>query len=186
MAAKKKALAKTGDVLETMAKAGIEVKLTKTEIADYIAEKAQEEINSEIAELRKEIETLAENDKLTPTGPALTIAQGFAALNGDNVADYFVSYQNCYDRYWGMTLFKGTSHYLNVDIKKEQVPQSEIDRCQKILELNKQVQTLNNRLRDLQTKKHRILLIEKILSGTESGKIVLGDLTKLVNKLVKE
>ena len=81
MAAKKTAikLAKSENVLDTLAKAGVEVKLTKTEIADYIAEKAQEELNGEIERVSKELRTLRE--KTYPvSGKWKTLADAYNAL----------------------------------------------------------------------------------------------------------
>lgn len=185
MATKKTAIkiVKQENVLDTMAKAGVEIKLTKTEIADYISEKAQEEINEEIRKIQEEAKALRESVSKTPTGKWKTLAEAFNAATGVDRA-YKLDYMKRHDTYLvtlaidsGHGWFNGIANR-EIDVKDVPAPILEAEK------LEERIHELNNRLRTLQTKKHRILLIEKILGGTESGKVVLGDLTKMVNKIV--
>lgn len=185
MATKKAAikLAKQENVLDTLAKAGVEVKLTKTEIADYIAEKAQEQLNEQITDLKNQIQVLNKDAIQTPTGKWKVLADALNDAKGAKDT-YLLQYER---RYSGcmVTLIHQNENGWNHGIVSKQIAESELPSVfTKIEALDKELGELQKRLQTLQTKKHRILLIEKILSGTESGKVVLGDLTKLVNKLV--
>jgi ABC-type phosphate transport system auxiliary subunit len=185
MAAKKAALkvVKQENVLDTLAKAGVEVKLTKTEIADYIAEKAQEELQGQITDLKNQMEVLTKNANKTPTGKWKVLADALNDAKGAKDT-YFLQYERRYNGCM-VTLVLQTENGWHHGVVSVQVAESElpVELAQREA-LEKQLGELHKRLQTLQTKKHRILLIEKILSGTESGKVVLGDLTKLVNKLV--
>lgn len=188
--ATKKGLAKvekSGNILDVMSKAGVEVKLTKTEIADYIAEKAQEEIKLEIESLKKRAKDIQDSVDTNLTGKYKVFADAYNSLTGKD-HKFGLDYRHYNDTY-SVNLGIHTAHnhgwlhgIVSVEIPKSEVPAAIIESW----EMEKRVVALNNKLNTLQTKKHRVLLIEKILSGTESGKVVLGDLTKIVNKLVKE
>jgi hypothetical protein len=191
MATTKKALAKvqkSDNVLDVMSNAGIDIKLTKTEIADYIAEKAQEELNTEIARVADQINDL--RAKTYPvTGKWKVLADAYNAILPAHEQVPFVltyshgGYHSVSDKrryYCGMN---HTYHrYLQIEIDEADMPKELLA----LPELEKHIGELQQRLNQLRTKKHRILLIEKILSGTDSGKVVLSDLTKIVNKMVKE
>ena len=188
MAAKKAALVKAVDGGD-LAKAGIDVKLSKMEIADYIADKAKEELETKIAGMRDEINKWVQGYlDVTPTKQQQKVADELSVLDGNNKYLVKLSYHNSGDgKPWNIVIGYDAPHWhygkhfqsiFTVKADPSQIPDVDIDG------MNAQLREAQERLHELGKKKHRTILLEKILAGSESGKKVLEDLKGMVNRAV--
>lgn len=189
MATKKSAIVKAVDSND-LVKAGIDVKLSKMEIADYIADKAKEELEAKLASLKsiynKYINTGHNGQPVILTESQKTVIDGLSNLTGNVYAGrlvLFYSFNNPADSEWKIQIvmqhhdhISGTSIYFSPDAS--QIP--DIDAAQLCVD----IRDIEQRIKDFDKKKHRTILLEKILSGNESGKKVLADLQSMVARAV--
>lgn len=188
MATKKAAIVKVVDGND-LAKAGIDVKLSKMEIADYIADKAKEELETRLSQVTGEIakwQNGYHSVKPTPdqkaAADALTQATGkkfYCTLSyhwtNDTANKWVVCVGLDVKNYSGQTCFQSA---VAMEANDDQLPGIDMDA------LNEEKKDIQERLWNLKTKKHRTILLEKILSSNESGKKVLADLQGMVTRAV--
>lgn len=189
MATKKSAIVKSVDGGD-LAKAGIDVKLSKMEIADYIADKAKEELETKINGMREEIQKWVHGYlDVVPTKQQQKLADDMSALDGTNKFVVKLSYFNHGDGIspWNIVFGYEAPHWhhgklfqviLTVKADASQIP--DVD----IVSMQEELCEANERLHELGKKKHRTVLLEKILAGSDSGKKVLADLQNMVNRAV--
>ena len=193
MATKKKsttALATlNGDVSSsTLAKAGVEVKLTKSEIAEYIAAKAIKQIEEEIAALENKHGGRYElhSGLLKVANPPKRIKAIVNAINAansepnDTVAHAIFSSNSRGTGYWQIHIGNYSTSLQYRLIEGEEPPAEyeawKVDKDR--------FDTLQNKQRELQKKNYKVLLVESILSGSVAGTTVLADLNKMVEQMV--
>lgn len=200
MAAKKKtttALATlNGDVSSsTLAKAGVEVKLTKTEIAEYIAAKATKVIEDEIQAINNKYSASKGNFRsgyVAVTHPPKRIANVVKAINAADGADEVegttkalvrfqgkeFSYSRGYNR-WVITL--NGCDILDYRLTEDETIPAEFEG---LVADNKRLTELGKKLDELRRKNYKVLLVESVLSGSIAGATVLADLEKMVQDMV--
>lgn len=191
MATKKAAIVKAVDGND-LAKAGIDVKLSKMEIADYIAEKAKEELETRMAALNAEYKKWTEGYlPVIPTKEqqaacdALTKATGkkfYCQLtyNIHNGEDESKNWLVCIGT--DTTDWSGRSRYENAVAMKAN--DSQRPDGVNVIQIIRERSEVFDRLQELGKKKHRTMLLEKILASNESGKKVLADLQGMVARAV--
>ncbi len=188
MATKKSTIVKATDGND-LAKAGIDVKLSKMEIADYIADKAKEELESRLSKVTAEIakwqqgyHTVLPTPDQKAAADALTQATGkkfYCTLSyhwsHDTPNKWVVCIGMDVKNYAGQTCFQNA---VAMEANDDQLPGIDM------AALNEEQKDIQERLWNLKTKKHRTILLEKILSSNESGKKVLADLQGMVARAV--
>jgi len=192
MAAKKAALVKAVDGGD-LAKAGIDVKLSKMEIADYIADKAKKELESRIEFLNKEIETWTRGyHDIKPTKEQQKACDMLTQLTGNTFICKLthtseIDSAGVSQDKWLVcighnvsTNWRGT--YIEVAVTMPANPDQFPD--VNVCEFIRDRQEAQTRMQELGKKKHRTILLEKILAGSESGKKVLADLQSMVSRAV--
>ncbi len=196
MATKKKsttALATlNGDVTSsTLAKAGVEVKLTKSEIAEYIAEKAKKQIEDETTALENKYG--GRHDfywgNCAVANPPKRIANVAKAILGAVDEDdgtslavtiQFAGEDNCGRKNrWIIEIDGRTSFAYNM-LDTEQIPPEFTAWAADKERYN----TLQKKHAELNRKNYKVLLVESILSGSVAGTTVLADLNKMVEQMV--
>jgi hypothetical protein len=196
MAARKKSTtalaALNGDVTSsTLAKAGVEVKLTKSEIAEYIAEKAKKQIEEETTALENKYG--GRNDfywgSCAVANPPKRIANVAKAIIGADDEDdgtalsvkvQFAGEDNCGRRNrWVVEIDGRTSFAYNM-LDTEQIPPEYAAWAADKERYN----TLQKKNAELNRKNYKVLLVESILSGSVAGTTVLADLNKMVEQMV--
>jgi hypothetical protein len=193
MAARKKSTtalaALNGDVSSsTLAKAGVEVKLTKSEIAEYIAAKAIKQIEEELAALEKKHGGRYElNSGLlkvaNPPKRIKAIVNAINAANSDNseyTAHAIYSRSSADVGYWQIHIGRYSSALQYRLIDGEDAP-AEYDAWKVDKD---RADALTDKHRELQKKNYKVLLVESILSGSVAGTTVLADLNKMVEQMV--
>jgi hypothetical protein len=153
-----------------------ESKLTVSEIADYIAAKAEELINQELAEVQKKMNLIFGKVGAHSNGPLDYIPKSLSkvvpsielVIPGTEIDIYFRQSE----------IFDGKYEYELVAEKppieslcmKIRVPDDEIPKeVWEYQELAKQNQLLISKLQEIKRKKYRVALIEKILHETDKG-----------------
>lgn len=189
MASKKNSIVAKANV-STLEKAGVETKLTKMEIADYIATKAKEELQNRVNEVQQELgnyqqkgvpfsEHLTDlqkeyvslyckihNQKIDVNSASLIIGWG---RDGSFAIGFRYSHT---DFFGGGMKIPLTDDQKNLPIVK------------KLGNMQNEYADMVERIHNLDKKSHRTLLVEQILSGSESGKKVLSDLAVMINRAV--
>jgi len=196
MAAKKKsttALATlNGDVgASTLAKAGVEVKLTKSEIAEYIAEKAKKQIEEEIAAIetkhggRHDFYYGSCNVASPPKRIANVVKAIGAAEDEDDgsrltVTVKFAGEDTCGRKNrWVIELDGRTSFSYDLSDSEQIPPEYAAWKADK-----DRYNALQTKFNELCKKNYKVLLVESILSGSVAGTTVLADLNKMVADMV--
>lgn len=171
-----------------LSKAGVDVKLSKMEIADYIAEKAKEELTNRLSVVQDTLNKYWRSSTVVaPTKLQQDTMDALTKLTGHKYAtmvSWNIDYGQIERSEWRVTLviahegggYHGTSVHCPADAS--QIP--DVD----MIALHKEQNEINNRIHELGKKKHRTYLIEQILSANESGKKVLADLKGMVNRAV--
>lgn len=195
MATKKNAIVKSQKI-DDMIAAGIEVKLTKMEIADYIAAKAKEELNKRLKVIESELQSYAHGK--VPFADYVTSKQKkfiemYNEIHGTNHdvknatlmsiwgRGVVISFPIAFDPHNPLSVFQNMNG-LNIPLDSEQ---RNLDVVISEKMLNEENQELMRRISELDKKQHRTLLVEQILSGSDSGKKVLADLNSMVSRAVK-
>lgn len=188
MATKKSAIVLKDQKVSDMVAAGIDIKLTKMEIADYIAAKSKEELENRqntlrdlignymhkgvVVDMTKQQKVAADALKAV-TGKDVFVMACFAGINsGYCWTGWFVFKNNNNDDRHSYT------HIIQFQLDSSQIPDIDVESL--LTEQNENWK----RIQDLGKKKHRTLLVEQILSGSDSGKKVLADLTDMVQRAV--
>jgi len=197
MAARKKSTtalaALNGDVTSsTLAKAGVEVKLTKSEIAEYIAEKAKKQIEEEM----KAIETKYGNrndlyyGNFKVANPPKRIKNIVTAINAANSSDSDTTARVVYSgRNNHSSTDKGVwqiivGHYVS-GLQYRLTEDEEVPAEYAVWAADKErVDALQKKYTELCKKNYKVLLVESILSGSVAGTTVLADLNKMVEQMV--
>lgn len=176
----------------TLAKAGVEVKLTKGEIAEYIAAKAQKQIAEEIKAIEAKYgdRHSLSNGTVKVPNPPKRIANVVKAINA---ADEHVSgttkasvvYAGKDYGWRGL----GNSWLIRVGgidiLSYRLIDDEEVPPEYAVLQDDKvRWEGLHAKLRELQQKNYKVLLVESILSGSVAGTTVLADLDKMVQQMV--
>ena len=193
MASKKKssALAALGADVSTsnLAKAGVEVKLTKGEIAEYIANKAMARISEEIAAIEAS-ETCGRSGlyyaEFSVANAPKRVRNVLAALNAlGTLNSYRIKYSNRLATYgtprghW--VIVDNTSHIVSVPLDESEDVPPEFAAWE---EKKNRYDALVKKLQDLRSKNYKVLLVESILSGSVAGTTVLADLNRMVADMV--
>lgn len=198
MAARKKsnnALAVlNGDVSSsTLAKAGVEVKLTKSEIAEYIAAKATKQLEEEIKSIEEKYEGGGRRSfhhgqvvVANPPKRVVAVAKAINAADGDatDVAKAVVLFSGKEFGYNGRnrwTIMVNGTDILNYGLTEDEEIPAEYET---LLADRKRFDTLQKKLFELRQKNYKVLLVESILSGSVAGTTVLADLDKMVKEMV--
>ncbi len=196
MAARKKSTtalaALNGDVAtSTLAKAGVEVKLTKGEIAEYIAEKAKKQIEGETTALENKYG--GRHDfywgNCAVANPPKRIANVAKAILGAvdeddgtslTVTIQFAGEDNCGRKNrWVVEIDGRTSFAYNM-LDTEQIPPEFTAWAAD----KERYDALQKKHAELNRKNYKVLLVESILSGYVAGTTVLADLNKMVEQMV--
>jgi hypothetical protein len=174
------------DSSEILASAGVEVKLTKSELAEYVKEKAlqtlrakadaltQERLNINIKHLR-----FAE-EALPPRVAAVLVA--IRAFKSDAVASLSFSHNGKHD--WSIHQAKGWSSYfmteMDLVLEGDYAPAS----YGEYIKLDKQLSEINEQIQQIEKKNFKAFMVENVLNGSDAGKVVIASLDEMVNKLV--
>ena len=195
MAARKKSTtaiaALNGEVgSSTLAKAGVEVKLTKGEIAEYIAEKAKKQIEEEIAAI--ENKHGGRHDfywgSIDVTSPPKRIANVVKAIKAADdagessltVTVKFAGEDTCGRKNrWVIELDGRTSFSYDLSDSEQTPPEYAGWKADK-----DRYNALQKKFNELCKKNYKVLLVESILSGSVAGTTVLADLNKMVEQMV--
>jgi hypothetical protein len=195
MAAKKKSTtalaALNGDVSSgTLSRAGVEVKLTKGEVAEYIAEKAKKQIEEEIAAI--ENKHGGRHDfywgGIDVTSPSKRIANVVKAIKAANDADEpsltvivkFAGEDTCGRKNRWLIDIDGRNQFSYNLTDSEQIPAEYVEWVADKERYN----ALQKKFNELCKKNYKVLLVESILSGSVAGTTVLADLNKMVADMV--
>lgn len=188
MATKKAAIVKAVDSND-LANAGIDVKLSKMEIADYIADKAKEELEARLVKLQKEIEHW--QTKYHPVIPSKEQQAACDALTVATGKKFYCTlsyhWMHAEEQRWSVCIgtdqndpwHKGFQNAVAMPANPDQIPEN-VD----VGAMHQERQELQIRLQELGKKKHRTILLEKILASNDSGKKVLADLQGMVARAV--
>lgn len=196
MAARKKSTtalaALNGDVTSsTLAKAGVEVKLTKSEIAEYIAEKAKKQIEEETTALENKYGGRRDFywGNCAVANPPKRIANVAKAILGAvdeddgtslTVKIEFAGEDNCGRKNrWVVEIDGRTSFAYNM-LDTEQIPPEFTAWAAD----KERYDALSKKHNELCKKNYKVLLVESILSGSVAGTTVLADLNKMVEQMV--
>lgn len=181
MATKKSAAITKAAKVDDLTAAGIDVKLSKMEIADYIAAKAQEELELRKDELQKRYQEFSSGLSVTLddlTDDQRTVVELYIKMHKAEIRDMSFNH-------WGEWRLSVRTNNRCGDL---QLPLSDdqlnSDKIKEFTDTSNEIGEVNQRLHQLSKKSHRTMLIEKILGGSESGKKVLGDLTSMVKRAV--
>lgn len=176
-----------GDVANsTLAKAGVEVKLTKGEIAEYIAAKAQKQITEEIQSLDQKYGryNLHNGVVKVDTYPKriAAIVKSLTAADSERTTQVFFHEKgygwNSHRDRWVINSGGAEMAFFLNDDEEAPAQSSELKAAKERFD------TLHNKLRELQQKNYKVLLVESILSGSVAGATVLADLNKMVEQMV--
>ena len=195
MASKKKSTtalaALNGDVSSsTLSKAGVEVKLTKSEIAEYIAEKAKKQIEEEIAAI--ENKHGGRHDfywgSIDVTSPPKRIANVVKAIKAADdagessltVSVKFAGEDTCGRKNRWLIDIDGRTQFSYNLSDSEQIPAESAEWTADKERYN----ALQKKFNELCKKNYKVLLVESILSGSVAGTTVLADLNKMVADMV--
>jgi len=196
MAAKKKSTtalaALNGDVAtSTLAKAGVEVKLTKGEIAEYIAEKAKKQIEDETTALENKYG--GRHDfywgNCAVANPPKRIANVAKAIlgavdeddgSGLAVKVQFAGEDNCGRKNRWIVEIDGRTSFAYNMLDTEQIPPEFAAWAAD----KERYDALSKKHAELNRKNYKVLLVESILSGSVAGTTVLADLNKMVEQMV--
>ena len=196
MAARKKSTtaiaALNGEVgSSTLAKAGVEVKLTKGEIAEYIAEKAKKQIEEEIAAIESKYGGrhdfyYGNCDVANPPKRIASVVKAIGAAEDEDdgsrlaVSVKFAGEDTCGRKNrWVIELDGRTSFSYNLSDSEQTPPEYAGWKADK-----DRHNALQKKFNELCKKNYKVLLVESILSGSVAGTTVLADLNKMVEQMV--
>lgn len=187
------AIEKIDGLMNNLAEAGIEIKLTRTEIADYIAAKADDYLTQELDEVQKRM-----NDRLDKVGsansaPLKTVPKSVAKIVRSMkslvpTAEVYIYFRETYGgKYEYQIGMRGggdspvKSFKIDVNVPDDEIPKE----VPEYKELRERQKLLAHKLAELRDKKYRVVLIEKILRGTGKGQKLLNNLDVLAKSLVQ-
>jgi hypothetical protein len=208
MATKKNAIVKNQKI-DDMIAAGVEVKLTKMEIADYIAQKAKEELLDERNHLQEKVNNLHREG--VPFAEYLNDDQkdyikSYNKIHGSNLDANTATLVSGFDPRYDMQIIVRNGAMPNVEndvyslveilsmrhnniTAQISIPlsaeQKELPFHNVLKSAVTDLDEINQKIANLDKKSHRTLLVENILNSSESGKKVLTDLKGMVKKVVK-
>lgn len=181
------AIEKIDGLMNNLAEAGVEIKLTRTEIADYIAAKAEELINQEIGEIRTRMSEIREKVfrsdvplNHVPRSLGKVIRSTKSMVPGTEVKVYFR------EDYGGRFKYRilasnGIIDSIQIEV---QVPDKELPKeVPEFKEIGNRYTILMHKLGEISSKKYRVTLVEKILRGTGKGQNLLKNLDTLAKSL---
>jgi phage I-like protein len=172
---------------DALALAGVEVKLTKSEIAEYISAKAIAKIKTEMAALdakhnwysgKLEVKDIPERLAVfTESLNKMRLYNSFPyqVYLGIGEADILGSKLN-----WRVESHNAHEGITLTFEKTDTVPPE----YTQFVEDKKRYQSLRMKHAELSQKNYKILLVEKILSGSIEGKTVLANLNQMVAEMV--
>lgn len=179
MATKKSAIVLKDAKINDMVAAGIEVKLTKMEIADYIAEKAKEELENRRTEINNLIQDYSRNGiPVEMNKKQKAVADAVKVLTAKEITLVAAWENYSGNPRWCGTFSDGERHFLSNVLDENQIPNIDV------MALHNEYGECWRRLQELGRKKHRTMLVEQILAGSDSGKKVLSDLANMVQRAV--
>ncbi len=184
---------KVDELVNNLAEAGVEIKLTRTEIADYIAAKAEELLDKEYKELSQEMARLADiagsGSKPLNTVPKILkdVMKHLKAIAPEdpNFKIYFRPNTWTPHSYHisGGDGAHGTVRRVSlvVDVPENEVPPE----LAMYHEVNQRRGEVYRKQEELKSKKYKTIMIEKILGGTGKGKKLLENLDTLAKHMVQ-
>jgi len=181
MATKKSAAITKATKVDDLTAAGIDVKLSKMEIADYIAAKSKEELEKRQKQIQEENNnTNFDASDVVLTGEQHSLVELYCRVNNATVTGKQYQFTRRYENPVLCINISGDTNNLFINLAEDKLPLE----IKKYMCNQREYHENWNRIRDLDSKKHRTMLIEQILSGSESGKKVLNDLNAMIQRAV--
>lgn len=172
------------DSSEILASAGVEVKLTKSELAEYVKEKA-------LQTLRAKRDTLRDRQVRFSTKPVhLTILPSrvqsvlvaIRAFKPDAVVS--ISFSHDGKHLWRIAPSDGWHSYfvgeVDLVVEADDIPVDYTD----YLKIDKQIDEINEQINQIEKKNFKAFMVENVLNGSDAGKVVIASLDEMVAKLV--
>jgi hypothetical protein len=174
------------DSSEVLAAAGVEVKLTKSELAEYVKEKALQTLRAKSADLSERI--LHINIKPVQFArkdlPPRVAAVFDAILGFKSDAATSIRFSHIGKHDWRIGQPDGWSSYFvgEADLVREAdyIPAS----YGEYLKINKQIDEINEQIHQIEKKNFKAFMVENVLNGSDAGKAVIASLDEMVAKLI--
>jgi hypothetical protein len=169
---------------EVLASAGVEVKLTKSELAEYVKEKALQTLRAKSADLVEQRNRF----NIKPVHPTVlpsrvqSVFVAILAFKPDAVVSLSFSHDG--KHLWRITPSDGWSSYfvgeIDLVLEGDYIPAS----YGEYLKIDKQIDEINEQIQQIEKKNFKAFMVENVLNGSDAGKVVIASLDEMVNKLV--
>jgi hypothetical protein len=175
------------DSSDVLAAAGVEVKLTKSELAEYVKEKALQTLRAKMDVLTQERLNLnikyvrfTEQQALPPRVQSVLVA--IRAFKPDAVASLVLEHDGKHD--WRIGQAEGWNTYfiaeVDLVVEANYVPANFTN----YLKIDKQIDEINEQIQQIEKKNFKAFMVENVLNGSDAGKVVIANLDEMVSKLV--
>lgn len=168
-----------------MSKAGIEVKVSKTDIADYMATKAKEKLQEMYKTVREQIPK-AQKFTIDDIDPKYhNLIKEAQALS--KVKKLEIHLRNSYSYFLDNPTLKvnigknGCYPEFDFDVAINEKSEN----IKKFVKLCESYRTIEQRLNSLNTTNYKVLLTEKALNSSVSGKELLVELNQMIDDMIK-
>lgn len=183
----KDALASTTTPDQILAAAGVEVKLTKSELAEYVKELAIRELENQLQTAREARDNvgvdwggmrLTFNNEEMP----VRILRAVNALEGAGLKATKVSLNLSLDGKHSWYI-EHDAHFSNISLPFQQEDYKIPANLDETIVLNKRIDDIRDKLHEIKNKNYKVLMIENALMSTDAGKMLVTNLQQMVKNL---